>query len=246
MKNTGQWRPSKFIYRKNKLIGSRDPGEVGVSSRLMADIVAAHYDVHLKQHVSGKLIDLGCGKVPLYAAYKDLSASQTCVDWGNAFQKNIHLDVECDLNQPLPFASGEFDTIILSDVLEHLSKPESLWHEMARILAPGGKVIMNVPFYYCIHAAPFDFFRYTEYALCNFAQSAGFNVILLKSLGGVPEILADLLAKTFNFFPWGGKYLAIITQKTCSLFIKTGIGKKISMKTSKTFPLGYFMVAGKN
>jgi len=96
-------------------MSSRDPKEVGVSSRLMADIVAAHYDLHLKQHVSGKLIDLGCGKVPLYAAYKDLSASWVCVDWGNALQENIHLDFECDLNQPLPFAAGEFNTVILSD-----------------------------------------------------------------------------------------------------------------------------------
>src|SRR6267142_5681608 len=72
MKNIELWRPSKFIYRKNKLMGSRDPKEVGISSRLMADIVAAHYDQHLKQHVGGKLVDLGCGKVPLYAAYRDL------------------------------------------------------------------------------------------------------------------------------------------------------------------------------
>jgi len=246
MKNIELWRPSKFIYRKNKLMGSRDPKEVGISSRLMADIVAAHYDQHLKQHVGGKLVDLGCGKVPLYAAYRDLSTSWVCVDWGKALQENIYLDYECDLGQPLPFASGEFNTVILSDVLEHLSKPESLWYEMARILTPGGKVIMNVPFYYCIHAAPFDFFRYTEYALQYFAQSAGFTVVLLKPMGGVPEILADLLAKMFNLIPWPGKYLAIITQRACSLFIKTGLGKKISMKTSKTFPLGYFMVAGKN
>ena len=245
MKNIDQWHPSKFIYRKNKLIGSRDPKEVGVSSRLMADIVAAHYELHLKQHVKGKLIDLGCGKVPLYAAYKDLSSSWICVDWGNALQKNIHLDYECDLNQPLPFSPGEFDTIILSDVLEHLSQPELLWHEMARILAPGGKVIMNVPFYYCIHSAPFDFFRYTEYALRYFAQSSGFSVVLLKPMGGVPEIATDLLAKSVNLLPWPGKYIAMAAQKMCSLFIKAGIGEKISVKTGKTFPLGYFMVAEK-
>ena len=207
-------------------MGSRDPGEVGISSRLMADIVAAHYDLHLKQHVRGRLIDLGCGKVPLYAAYKDLSSSWVCVDWGNALQKNIHLDYECDLNQPLPLPSDTFDTVILSDVLEHLSKPGLVWQEMARILTPGGKVIMNVPFYYCIHAAPYDFFRYTEYALHDFAQSAGFKVVLLKPMGGVPEIFADLLAKTFNLIPWPGKYLAIITQKTCALLIKPESEKK--------------------
>jgi SAM-dependent methyltransferase len=245
MKNTEQWRPSKFIQRKNKLIGSRDIKEVGVSSRLMADIVATHYDLHLKQHVNGRLVDLGCGKVPLFAAYKNYISECICVDWANTVEKNIHLDRECNLNDPLPFVDAEFNTIVLSDVLEHLSKPESLWKEMSRILAPGGKLIMNVPFYYCLHAAPFDFFRYTEYALAYFAQSTGFRVLLLKPMGGVPEILTDILAKNANFIPGVGKYLAMVIQKMCSLLLKTRFGKKISAKTSKTFPLGYFMIAEK-
>ena len=76
----------------------------------------------------------------------------------------------------LPFGDSEFDTIILSDVLEHIPVPEHLWKEMARILSRNGKIIMNVPFYYCLHEAPHDCSRYTEFALRRFVEMSGLRL----------------------------------------------------------------------
>ena len=59
---------------------------------------------------------------------------------------------------------------------------------------------MNVPFYYWLHERPHDYYRYTEYALRRFAETAGFNFLLIKTLGGVPEIIADILAKNLLGF----------------------------------------------
>ena len=80
MKNKEFWKPSKFIYKNKKLIASRDPKEVSISSRLMIDIIAQFYDNYLKLYARGNLLDLGCGKVPLYEAYKDYIIDNTCVD----------------------------------------------------------------------------------------------------------------------------------------------------------------------
>jgi hypothetical protein len=96
MQNKEHWRPSKFIYKNGKLIGSRDPAEVGVSSRLIADIIASFYDQHLKRYARGRLLDLGCGKVPLFATYHDLVTEVICVDWGNSLHENCYLDLELD------------------------------------------------------------------------------------------------------------------------------------------------------
>ena len=148
MRNRDKWRPSKYIYQNGKLIASRDPKEVGVGSRLIVDLIAEIYDNNLRQHARGKLLDLGCGKVPLFSAYKDYVTDNICVDWENTLHKNEYLDSECDLTKTLPFKDGEFDTIILSDVLEHIPQPEHLWKEMSRSLSIGGKIIINVPFYY--------------------------------------------------------------------------------------------------
>jgi 2-polyprenyl-3-methyl-5-hydroxy-6-metoxy-1,4-benzoquinol methylase len=245
MKNSDRWKPSKFVFIKGKLRASRNENEVTISSRFVADLVAAHYDQYLRGHVTGRLVDLGCGKVPLYHAYQKLASQCICADWQSTIHKNPFLDITCDLNKQLPFNTNEFNTIILSDVMEHIAKPESLWLEMSRILQPKGKIILNVPFFYKLHEIPHDYFRYTRYALENFANTTGFKIVLLQELGGLPEILTDLTAKYVFHLPVVGRFFSILIQHLGSLFIHTGIGKKISQKTKEHFPLGYFMIVEK-
>lgn len=245
MKHTEQWRPSKFTFSNGRLRGSRNPSDLQVSSRLVADIVASYYQKYLPKYAKGDLIDLGCGKVPLFQMYKDHVASVTCVDWENSMHKNPFLDQTCDLNDSLPFPDKSFDTILLSDVLEHISDPENLWREMGRIVRPGGMLIMNVPFYYKLHEIPYDFFRYTEYALRRFASKANFEIVVLEAMGGIPEIVTDLLSKLFFKVPLIGGALATVAQSFCSVIVKRGPGRKISDKTRAQFPLGYFLVAEK-
>lgn len=245
MRNESLWTPTKFVYHKGKFVGSRNPRELSISSRLVADIVASYYDQHIKLHVRGKLIDLGCGKVPLFEAYKNFISASTCADWATDLDKNQFLDVTCDLNKPLPFENQSFNTIILSDVLEHIYRPEVLWKEMDRILLPGGKIILNTPFFYKLHETPHDYFRYTRFALTNFAQDNNLRIITLAEMGGIPEILSDLMAKVLLYVPLIGKSLCVATQWLGGVLIKTGLGKQLSLKTSTQFPLGYFMIVEK-
>ncbi len=245
MRNSEIWEPSKYVVRNGKLLASRDPDEVSVGSRLVADIVAQHYADNLEIHAKGKLLDLGCGQVPLYGAYKDLVAENICVDWANTRHKNNYLDHECDLGEPLPFADSEFDTIILSDVLEHVPNPEMLWAEMWRVLKPSGKLIMNVPFLYCLHEKPHDFYRYTEFALRRFADQVGLDILQLEAIGGSPEVFADMTAKHLQFVPLVGSPLARLVQFLTRQFIRTTVGRRLSSKTAEAFPLGYFLVAEK-
>lgn len=245
MKNADTWLPSKYVYRNGKLMASRNPDEVSIGSRLVADLVAQRYADNLERHANGKLLDLGCGQVPLYLAYKGLVSETICVDWANTRHANNHLDHECDLTEPLPFADDEFDTIILSDVLEHIPSPEHLWAEMRRILRPGGKLIMNVPFFYCLHEKPHDYYRYTEFALRRYADQAGLDVVQLEPVGGSPEIFADMMAKHLQFVVLVGSPLARLVQFLTRQFVGTAVGRRLSTRTAEAFPLGYFLVARK-
>jgi SAM-dependent methyltransferase len=245
MKNSDIWKPSKYIYRNGKLIGSRDPKEVGIGSRLMADIIAGLYNDNLRQHAKGRLLDLGCGNVPLYHVYKNLVTDNICVDWENTRHKNVYLDFECDLTKALPFQNEEFDTIILSDVLEHIAQPENLWAEMVRILSVDGKLIMNVPFYYWLHEQPNDYYRYTEFALQRFVRISGLKLIKLDCIGGTPEIMTDIFAKNILHVPKIGRSLALFSQWITFSFIMTRFGKKISEATKAHFPFGYILIAQK-
>lgn len=49
-------------------------------------------------------------------------------------------DVEC-----LPFASASFDLVTANMVIEHLSTPQRMIAEVARVLKPGGRFIFHTP-----------------------------------------------------------------------------------------------------
>jgi SAM-dependent methyltransferase len=245
MKNKDKWVPNKYVYKKGKLAASRDTNEVGVASRLITNIIAAFYDTYIPQYARGNLIDLGCGKVPLYEMYRQYTTDNICVDWDNSLHSGMYVDYECDLAGELPFRDGEFDTLILSDVLEHILRPDIVWKEISRILSPGGTGFINTPFFYCLHEIPNDYFRYTEFALKHFAETYGFKILIFRSIGGTPEILGDLFAKHFIHIPMIGGFLANGVQLITQAFIKTSLGKRISEKTGRIYPLGYFMVLEK-
>lgn len=235
--------PTKYVLKNGRLRGSRDPLEVGIGSRLTSDLVAGFYDANLSRHASGQLVDLGCGKVPLFAAYREYVSGITCVDWSPPDEGTTHIDYECDLNESLPLDSAQFDTVILSDVLEHVARPDMLWSEIARISRPGAKVLMNTPFLYCLHEQPHDYYRYTAHALRRFAETNGFEVISLEAIGGTPEVMTDISAKHLQFVPFVGKVLASMLQSVTSWSIRTRPGRSFSDRTSDAFPLGYAMIA---
>lgn len=247
MRHADRWIESKYVQRQGGLRSSRNLAEVGVGSRLITDRIAALYGRYLPCYARGRLIDLGCGKVPLYGCYRGLVDEVICVDWPQSVHalpdRWSHLDLEADLSQPLPCADASFDTIILSDVLEHVPTPDALWSEMARLLAPGGHVLLNTPFLYGVHEAPHDYGRYTEYALRRFALQAGLQVPVLLPIGGSLHVLADLLAKHLAHLPAVGSALASAVQGVVALLDLSRFGQRVSTRTGPRFPLGYFMVA---
>lgn len=241
MRNASNWQPTKFIRRNGRLRASTDSAHLGVGSRLIADLVAQAYDGSIEKHVSGRLLDMGCGKAPLYGSYRQFATDVQCIDWANSLHGADYLDKVCDLTGTIPYRDGSFDTIILSDVLEHLPEPMNIWREMNRLLAPGGKVLLNVPFYYQVHEAPHDYYRYTEFALRRFAENTGFEILHLEAIGGAVDVLADITAKLFALakLSWGARAVQFLAWK----FSRSGIGTRISRRTSERFPLGYFMIA---
>ena len=244
MLNSDIWQPSKFLCQNDgQLRANRDVNEVAISSRLVTDAIAGDFARFIPQYCSGLMLDLGCGKAPLFGTYKNYIIDVMCVDWVNSFHDLSYIDISCDLSKPLPLQNQHFDTIILSDVLEHIPTPENLWLEMARIIKPGGHLLVSVPFYYWLHEEPHDYYRYTEHALKRFASLSGFEILVMEQYGGVPEILADILAKNIINFHWRfGPLFADYIQRLVSWYVSQ---RKQSTKKLSPFPLGYFLVAQK-
>jgi len=243
MRNRDGWSPSKFVSHGGRLRASRDPRDVGKGSRLSADRVAEWYGRYLPLHARGRLLDLGCGKVPLFGVYEPFVTEAVCVDWSDSAHGAEHVDLACDLTKPLPFEDAAFDTLLLSDVLEHLPEPEALWREMSRVLKPGGTLLLNVPFLYWLHETPHDYYRYTEFALQRFVDRAGLELVLLEPVGGAPEVVVDICAKTLLRIPKLGSTAAVLLQWLASLLLRTPPGRSLSRSSARDFPLGYFLIA---
>ncbi|MCL2289913.1 MAG: methyltransferase domain-containing protein [Bacteroidetes bacterium] len=240
MKNINIWQESKFVKNKS---GHWRGAKNTNSSWLMATLIAEWYEKRMPIYVKGDLLDLGCGKAPLYGMYSQFTDSICCADWENSLHGTSYLDVSCNLNEPLPFANASFDTIILSDVLEHIVEPKQLFAEMFRILRPNGKILLNVPFFYWVHEAPHDYYRYTQFALRKFAEDTNFNIIELSARGGIAVCFADVVGKCAALtVPFIGKGFAKILQKTTYYFFRHS-SKTNNLNTA--FPLVYMMILQK-
>lgn len=241
MKNKDLWTETKFIKTVSGYEPSNNPEYLSIKSRFIALIQIEVYEKIIRQHARGLLLDLGCGAVPLYGIYRDIVSDNICMDWVNTLHKNPYLDYEVDLNNEIPLESNQFDTIIATDVLEHIARPKLLMAEIARLLKPNGKVIIAVPFFYHLHEKPYDYFRYTEFALRMFCEENSLALLQLEAYGGAPEIILDIIAKHICSQNWISKAHLTLSKR----FTRSHIGRKLSNKEIHNFPLGYCLVAQK-
>jgi len=238
VRNADQWQPTKFVQVRGRWRASRNA--VGPGSRLVADILADTYVRALQRHARGRLLDLGCGSVPLYGAYRDLVDETCCADWAATRHGSPYLDYEIDLNAPVPLPDFSFDTVVATDLMEHIAYPDRLFREISRLLRPGGKLILGVPFFYRIHEAPHDYYRFTAFCLRRFCEDHRLDVLELAPYGGSPEIVSDLIGKHLIA---ASNTLAEIHLWLSRQVLRLPFIRALSTATADSYPLGYCLVA---
>lgn len=137
-------------------------------------ITAALGEVH------GIVLDVGCGHQP----YRR---------WIKSDVTYVGIDIDSTDSTPtivsnsmrLPFQANTFDSAICFEVLEHVSNPFVVVNEIARVLQPGGILLLSTPQSWRLHEAPYDYFRYTRFGLQHIVQESGLNVEHIIPIGGV-------------------------------------------------------------
>ncbi|MGR9086816.1 MAG: class I SAM-dependent methyltransferase [Gammaproteobacteria bacterium] len=100
-----------------------------------------------------RLLDVGCGRdAKLLRSLEPHIAAGVGVDYKAPVICSARLQtVSVTLDRELPFNDRSFDLITLLAVLEHLEHPEAIVRECARLLRPGGGLLLTVPSW---HAKP--------------------------------------------------------------------------------------------
>lgn len=138
-------------------------------------------------YFGGRLLDVGCGNQPYAAWHRPLVDTVVAADVAPV----ASLDAVAAAGR-LPFRSGCFDTVLSTQVLEHVEDPQRAVAEAHRVLRPHGHLIVTVPFLYPVHEEPYDFQRFTHYGLRSMLEDAGFEVVHLDAEGGPALLFAHL------------------------------------------------------
>ncbi len=129
------------------------------------------------------VLDAGAGEcphAPLFAHTRYVRLDRGIGDKAWDYSK---IEVLGDISE-LPFCDNAFDAVINIQVLEHLKEPGIGINEMARVLKPGGQLILTTVQCWEIHQHPNDFFRYTRYGLTYLFDKAGLES-RVEALGGL-------------------------------------------------------------
>lgn len=109
---------------------------------------------------------------------------------------NIVRDKSPDLQADaaaLPLAAGSQEAVLCSEVLEHVRDPRQVLAQVWRVLAPGGCLLITVPFLFRQHGDPSDYGRYTEWYWQETLGELGFEQIEIEKQGLFASVLADML-----------------------------------------------------
>lgn len=89
----------------------------------------------------GKVLDLPAGNGLLAARLREGGRTVVCADINREKPDYI----VADMNEPLPFPTGDFDAVVCLEGLEHTLDPAAFIGELCRVTRAGGQIILTVP-----------------------------------------------------------------------------------------------------
>ena len=176
-------------------------GTLGLSEQLRSFVADAPLerrpilDFVMRQAVrlpsGSRVADVGGKEAP----YRELfdHCDYVTVDWELSLHEEPKKADAATSAYAIARADRSFDAIVLTEVLEHVREPADLLEELHRLLRPGGRLLVTVPFAFQLHEMPFDFFRYTRFGLEHLLGNAGFEQIEITANSDSFTALAQLM-----------------------------------------------------
>lgn len=129
--------------------------------------------------LSGNLLDFGGGSKPYQDLFKNSQNYFSIEVLSN--KENLKSDIYYNGSE-LPFADNTFDSILCTEVFEHVEKLDDVIDELYRVLKPGGRMIVTTPFMCMEHEMPYDFRRFSFNGLSNLMKKNNFKILQSQKL----------------------------------------------------------------
>lgn len=200
---------------------------------------------HLKHPA---LLDVGCGMKPYEACLAAPGDRYWGVDYpvtmDGSYADATRAEVFADCLR-LPFADNAFDSVISTQVLEHVRRPDRMIEEMARVLKGNGTLLLSAPMTWPLHEEPHDFFRYTIHGLRELLKSARLEPIDEIRRGDAPTTLAQLFLDTHLERPLNIPLLGKLYGNALCAAVNALAGAASRLRPSRRLCLGWVVVARK-
>jgi len=130
----------------------------------------------LAPKLEGKLLDLGCGSKPYKKLFTNV-ADYIGLEYDSPRNRSIGIADAFYDGKHFPFPDNHFDSILMTQVLEHVFNPDQFLKEVNRVLKPTGAILITVPFVWDEHEQPHDYARYSSFGLTHLLENSGFGII---------------------------------------------------------------------
>jgi SAM-dependent methyltransferase len=140
----------------------------------------------------GRLLDFGCGHKSYQSLFEVSEYVGLDIEKSGHSHHNSKVDVFYD-GKHIPFPNEHFDTIFAAEVFEHVFNFSEIFPEILRVLKPGGRLLITVPFVWEEHEVPYDFARYTSFGLEHLMKTAGLEVLGSRKTTTYIQTLAQML-----------------------------------------------------
>ncbi len=148
----------------------------------------------------GKLIDLGCGTKPYACEFANVSEyiGLDIEQSGNHDTKS-YIDMFYD-GKTFPLENNSVDGFFSSETFEHIFNLEEIIIEINRVLKKDGLLLATCPFLWPEHEVPYDYARYTSFAIKNLLESKGFEIVAFEKTGNYFTAILQMQALYLYFF----------------------------------------------
>jgi SAM-dependent methyltransferase len=207
------------------------------------------------------LLDVGAGE----CAYKPhchhltYRAQDIAQYEGQGNAKGLHtgqwdtrqLDFVCDLYD-IPETEG-FDAVLCTEVLEHVTDPVRAVTKLARLLKPGGRLIVTAPFASLTHFAPYHYASgFSEYFWRYHLEGQGLQISELVPNGGYFDFLDQELGrvrsvrKRYSGWPLDPLSFVLLTLARLNLrLLASRDGPRQARRSAELLSFGWFVRATK-